>query len=292
MITFCRLGELGRLGNQLYQYAALKSLSLKRGYKMKIPNPSDKSWHGQECLLNNFNIESDFLTKKDKTLYVYKESNPFIIDKNFFYMRDSTDLNGFFQSIYYFDEFQEQIKKELTPKKEFIEKASNKIKFYKKKFDCDIVSIHIRRGDNTDNTDSSQVELNNFYCKDGEDKLNQNSEYYKYITEAMKNFQNVKFLIFSGGKRGRNENTSDLEWCKKSFVGDQFLFAEGNTVMEDFSLIASCDGNILSHVSSFGWWAAFLNKNSKLTIAPNKYHPDLPDFTHRYKFYPQHWKLI
>ncbi len=45
MVTFHRLGENGRLGNQLFQYAALKGLATKNGYKMKIPNPQTMSWH-------------------------------------------------------------------------------------------------------------------------------------------------------------------------------------------------------------------------------------------------------
>ena len=32
MITFSQLGKHGRLGNQLFQYAALKGLSVKNGY--------------------------------------------------------------------------------------------------------------------------------------------------------------------------------------------------------------------------------------------------------------------
>jgi D-alanyl-D-alanine carboxypeptidase len=32
MVTFHKLGELGRLGNQLFQYAALKGLASKTGY--------------------------------------------------------------------------------------------------------------------------------------------------------------------------------------------------------------------------------------------------------------------
>ena len=39
MITFYELGNNGRLGNQLFQYAALKGLSTKREYDIKIPNP-------------------------------------------------------------------------------------------------------------------------------------------------------------------------------------------------------------------------------------------------------------
>ena len=34
-----KLGELGAMGNQLFQYAALFGISQKKGYEMKIPPP-------------------------------------------------------------------------------------------------------------------------------------------------------------------------------------------------------------------------------------------------------------
>ena len=63
--------------------------------------------------------------------------------------------------------------------------------------------------------------------------------------------------------------------------------------MEDFCLIMSCDYNIISHVSSFGRWAAYLNPNeNKKVIAPIKYHPDNLDIDYREGFYPEDWILV
>jgi hypothetical protein len=53
MITNIHLGVDGRLGNQLFQYAALKSLSLHTGNECVLPNLTDRLWHGQSCLLDN-----------------------------------------------------------------------------------------------------------------------------------------------------------------------------------------------------------------------------------------------
>ena len=38
MITNFALGRDGRLGNQLFQYAALRALSLEHGYEIVVPN--------------------------------------------------------------------------------------------------------------------------------------------------------------------------------------------------------------------------------------------------------------
>ena len=100
-------------------------------------------------------------------------------------------------------------------------------------------------------------------------------------------------MVFSGGKRGANNNSEDIDWCKSFFKGSNFFFSENNSVVEDLSGIILCDHNIISHVSSFGWWGAYLNMNrNKIVIAPKNYHPDIPHYTHRYKFYPEDWKLI
>jgi len=49
MITFHELGRAGRLGNQLYQYALLKGVSVKTGHPIHLPDLSKRVWHGQQC---------------------------------------------------------------------------------------------------------------------------------------------------------------------------------------------------------------------------------------------------
>ena len=104
MVTFHKLGELGRLGNQLFQYAALKGLASKNGYTAKIPNPNTMEWQGQRCLLDKFNLDCEYLTDDDKKSikHIYNELNWQTQDKNFFTLPDNTTLEGFFQSIFYF----------------------------------------------------------------------------------------------------------------------------------------------------------------------------------------------
>lgn len=295
MITFYQLGELGRLGNQLFQYAALRALSLERGYEVKIPDPQSRAWHGQVCLLGDLSVEAKILTSEDITTFKhqYEEQNYMQYDSWFYEIPDDTNISGFFQSTFYFKGHEEQIKKELTPKKEFMDAAREEINRLKKLHPgYKIVSLHLRRGDNTDNTDVEQVEVNNSY---GGESLKEDSLYYKYYKKATQQLsgEKVKYLIFTGGKRGDGDNSNDIEWCKRNFVGDQFIFSEGRGTIEDFSLIISCDYNIISHVSSFGWWAAYLNPNKdKKVIAPMCYHPDRLDMTYRPGFYPTDWRLV
>jgi hypothetical protein len=296
MITFTQLGSLGRLGNQLFQYAALKSLALTRGYEIKIPNPETKHWHGQECLLGQLSLECDYLQTQDLDglKYIYNESNPMEVDQAFYEVPDNTNLAGFFQSMFYFKDHSSQIKKELTPNQEIMELAREKISRCKKEHPGhEIISLHLRRGDNTDWTNPNSA-LSLVYGNDG--SLQPYSFYGQYLNAAKNEFKNhkCKFLVFSGGSRKPgNSNLTDLEWCRENFIGDEYLFSEGNNTLTDFSMIMNCDHNIISHISSFGWWAAYLNTNSdSQVVAPIHYHPDMPQYTHREMFYPNSWRLV
>ena len=284
MITFHKLGELGRLGNQLFQYAALKGLASKNGYTAKIPNPQTMSWHGQVSLLDKFNIECEYATQEDmNTLQnLYEEPTWEKYDDNFFNIPDNTSLEGFFQSTFYFEHIESQIKKELTPKDEYLNNGKDYIQSLKDTHNCEIVSVHVRRGDNMTNGQTELIEA-----------FNPGGLYEQYFIKAKKVFEgkNVKFLVFTGGQRFNEDNSTDVEWCKNFFKGDEFLFSEGRPQIDDFCRIMLCDHNILSHASSFGWWAAYVNPNpNKIVVAPEYYSPDSPTLK-RDKFYSKEYIL-
>jgi hypothetical protein len=107
----------------------------------------------------------------------------------------------------------------------------------------DITSIHCRR---TDYLKFSQYH----------NVLDMN-----YYNQAIKLCPSNKYMIFS----------DDINWCKNNFKGDQFIFSEGKSEVDDLSLMISCKNNIIAN-SSFSWWGAFLNPNVlKKIIAPQKW---------------------
>ena len=290
MISFENLGTMGRLGNQLFQYAALFSLAKTRGYEFCIRNSKDQVHHGQTCHLDKFNITA----KIDDSFipnYRYHEPTPWRYDDKFFYIPDGTDICGFFQSTWYFGNNTEDIKKELTPKSEYLDSAVEGIKKIKQdNGGCELVSLHLRRGDNTDKTDNETAKQDSYGRGEG---LDPDSFSGRYLNNALSYFKDrkVKFLIFTGGARNGN-NESDLEWCKRNFTDSHFLVAGSNNEISDFCSIMSCDHNIISPISSFGWWAAYLNKHKdKKVVAPINYHPGL-DIMHRPMFYPKEFILI
>lgn len=272
MITFYELGKYGRLGNQLFQYAALKSIGLKNNYEVKIPDFSDSVWHGQECLLKNFNLESGVLLEEDlKTLkQAYSEENADIFNPDLFNIPDNTNLRGFFQSIHYFSEFEDQIKKELTPKKEFVDKARSFLEPLREGGEYELVSIHIRRGDMV----THMHELSPDLVFSREDIFDNNTIFGNYLRKAVGVFDDkkVKYIVFAGGRRD-GDDTDDINFVKNCFSGDEYIISESNDPMFDFTAMMHCDHNITCHQSTFGWWAAHLNPNKeKIVTSPRNYY--------------------
>lgn len=282
MIFFKRLGSYGRLGNQLFQYAALRGLCLKNVYESVIPDISNKAWHGQRCLLNEFNITARAYNG-EPIKGKYTERTWRSVDKNFFNIPDGFVLEGFFQSIYYFEEHQNIIKEELTPKDVHIQK--NKEFIDSIRGDGEVVSVHVRRGDNMTEPRSTPM-YGGIY--------NEGGVYFTYFLKAKEVFKdmNVKFLVFTGGSRADEDNSEDMEWCRSVFKGDEYVFSDGVGQIDDLTRIMLCDHNIMSHISSFGWWGAYLNRNpNKIVVAPRYYHPEEQKLV-RYKFYPEEYILI
>lgn len=283
MITFSKLGEYGRLGNQLFQYSILYSVAIENNYHYMIPDITKKKWHGQNCLLDNFNISAKKYKKNttNKT-YIEKSENRLKYDEKIFNISDNTDIFGYFQHFLYVKKHAHELIKELTPNNYFININREKLNKIKEKYkNYNIISLHIRRGD---------IDLNIFGRSN---KLEKNSLWYQYLIKAKNIFKKnkVKFLIFTGGDRNNNTN-NDYNWCLNNLIGEEYIHInDDNTVMNDFTLMYLCDGNILSPTSSLSWWVGFLNyNNNKKIIAPIKYlnlKKKLDD-----KFYPDNFFLV
>lgn len=117
----------------------------------------------------------------------------------------------------------------------------------------DMVSLHVRRGDYVNNP---------FYVDLTE------TDYYE---KAMEYFPNAKFLVFCADRQEGSNDESDMEWCKRKFVGPQFEFWQGKDEVEDWNMMASCKAHIIAN-SSFSWMAAYIGGGE--TVAPSKWFSD------------------
>ncbi|OUU22280.1 MAG: hypothetical protein CBC13_07860 [Planctomycetia bacterium TMED53] len=237
------LGNHGRLGNQMFQYAALRGLAHRHGYEYCLP-PRDVVATKDENVLNSdvtlfecFDIPEAprLLTNFDKV-----EENSFGLDRSLWEScPDDISLFGFFQTEKYFKHIEIEIREAFG----FVEeiKAESASQFEARFDKQEAISVHVRRGD--------YLNLSKHYPS-------QTKEYYvEGLTELP---EDLPVLIFSDG----------IDWCKEQehFQGDRFHFSEGNGTGVDLCLQSMCSYHIIAN-SSFSWWGSWL-ANSKKTIAP------------------------
>jgi hypothetical protein len=264
MITHKSIGYSGRLGNQMFQYAALKSLSLKTGYEFYLPNNTSVKQDGCFDFTNNkwisykldlldcFNLKCKFSNEIQPNIY---QENSFNFEPEIFNIKNNTSIEGYFQSYKYFDEYRDEILKEFAFVSSILNKCKQEISKYHNP-----VSIHVRRGD--------YVNHPNYWVITPE-----------YIQGALEYFNDDEyiFLIFS----------DDIEWCKQIFP-EGVIFIEGNQ-FEDLCLMSLCKHNVICN-STFSWWGAYLNQNpNKKIIASSKWFIEPKDMN---DLYLNNWTII
>jgi hypothetical protein len=266
MLTHKSIGYSGRLGNQMFQYAALKALSLETGFKCFLPNHLAIKPDGAFDLTNNKWLEYklDLLECfqittpiQENTLTKTYQEKGFTFDPGISLVDGNTAIEGYFQSYKYFEAFAKDIKKEFTFRPNILEKCKNIILKY-----TNPVSIHIRRGDYVNHPAYWTVTP-------------------EYIINALQAFNpgaKATYLVFS----------DDIEWCKEIF-GEDFIFVEGNNQYEDLCLMSLCKHNIIAN-SSYSWWGAWLNSNkNKKVVAPSQWFTDGKSLE---DLYPKDWIII
>jgi hypothetical protein len=282
MIYFRSIGYMGRLGNQMFQFSSAIGIAKERGFGIGIPieNCTREIGNGPidletgfpmnvKCdLLDCFNIPSKYLIpfSEIKPRYIYYE-NDFKFNPQVLTLNPNTDLSGYFQSEKYFKKYREEILNIFTFKERYEEESRNFIleKIHPVSSGRNIVSLHVRRGDYTLYPNHHPV------CSD---------EYYQ---SAIRRFdlRNSIFLVFS----------DDIEWCKKKFEGDNFIFSDTNNPYVDLAIMSMCDHHIIAN-SSFSWWGAWLNKSEdKRVIAPSRWlGPAIDKDTS--EIYCEGWEII
>lgn len=80
--------------------------------------------------------------------------------------------------------------------------------------------------------------------------------------------------------------SDDMNWVRDNFKGDNIWYSPFNEI-GDLQLMILSDNNIIAN-SSFSWWGAYLNKNTKKNISPKIWFgPDGPKEIQ--DIIPEHW---
>ena len=237
MIGFNALGQLGRLGNQMFQFAALKGIARHHGYQFCFPPSQNKNeWTDHQLLIpfklgstNELNIQYiDF----DRPTY---QEKGFGFDQDLFdKCPDWVTIQGFFQTEKYFKHIKQELKLDFTFKDDIQNPCVDMISQLDNP-----VALHIRRTDYITNPNHTCLGLD-------------------YYERALNIFPNQTVLIFS----------DDPQWCQnqKLFEDNRFMISDNDDQYIDMCLMTMCKGHIIAN-SSFSWWGAWLS-NSERVIAP------------------------
>lgn len=260
MLAFNQIGNLGRLGNQMFEYAALRGIAARHGFEWCIPPYNSNS-------IENYSLHFCFKMEdvKDENLitpqYGYVQERFFHYDEELVEKcPDNVSLHGFFQSEKYFKHIEDVIRKEYTFHDEHLEPCKEMMKSLEGQ---EPIMLHVRRGD------PNLVDPRGFkwsYTQCGDQHPVQPLEYYERALAEFDDGQPV--IVFSDSP----------EWVEEQefFSGDRFMvskpsdkYADGSyTPYADLCLMSLCSHAIIAN-SSLSWWGAWLISNpNKKVIAP------------------------
>jgi hypothetical protein len=263
---------MGGLGNQMFQYAAVRALSLKRKTPFAVDFDDPYKYAIRNFGLDVFELNyqtptsSQLFKAKPKTkvlrrlykwtgnnpdAYLYTEQKDFQYQPEFFTCPDGAYISGFWQSEKYFSDYADVIRKDFT----FAEPASGQnLTWLEQIKSYNSISVHIRRGDYV-----SVEKINQIH---GTCDL----DYYeRAIALIASKTEEPVFFFFS----------DDIEWVKANLTTNYPVHYidnnTGETAHQDMRLMSNCKHHIIAN-SSFSWWGAWLNPDpGKVVIAPKRW---------------------
>ena len=253
----------GGLGNQLFQYAVGRAVALHHKSPLKLDLTIFKTYELHEYLLDQFAIQADMATENEiselkggnnllfsalrkarvvKRKSYFKEKRSSYFDASVF-KNDDVYFDGYWQNELYFSGIRELLLQELVSISSISDAGCGYLECINK---SNSISLHVRRG--------NYLNLKNVNVLDVE-------YYMKAVDYLRTGIENPTFFIFS----------DDLEWCKKSlgFLNNCIFVDRTKTEIDDLKLMSFCQHNIIAN-SSFSWWGAWLNQNSKKTVIAPK----------------------
>ncbi len=266
----------GGLGNQMFQYAIGRSISLENNTDLNLNTRELYFDQFREFSLDVFDIPKIILERKQSISFSLIDNLIFKLSK-FLYERKISltgkifertefkfsselmniqqgSLYGYWQSYRYFEKIRNILLKDFTLLHGLDSKNSELLTNIK---NTNSVSIHIRRGDYLNYDVYSTIGI----------------EYYNSAVLLMeKKIERPYFYIFS----------DDIEWASSNLEISNAIFVDINSSKNaylDLELMKNCKHNIIAN-SSFSWWGAWLNENkSKEVIAPKKWIKGVSDFS-------------
>lgn len=289
---------LGRLGNQLFIYAAMRSLSLEMGVPFVLTEEHMSRFHTKNCMdcfiltrnasfskIPNLSLRQQLgklfyqlmIRKKDINKVADMErkcQRMFLLFNSFFcqegYMRPIVGnihnlyAFGYFQSPLYFVKHEEVIKRELQFKPEAILRVRDcGMKIRNQKSVC----LHIRRGD---------------YLNDPVFNVCDTDYYYRAIDKMRFLVPDAHYYVFS-------DNIEEVKGLFAKFSDLHFTYIEAKYTDQESLFLGSCCRHFIISNSTFSWWMQYLSDNkSKIVLAPNKWY----NTNNPCDIYQDNWLLV
>ncbi len=283
----------GGLGNQMFQYAAAKALSLHHNVELKIDDsqfrrttiselevpriselanfPAITDRYIDQDELAKFQNQHKWLKKvlpRNRQL-IYRERF-YHFDPKFFKCNKNILLKGAWQSPKYFAGYEDVVRQTYAlniGKMTSVELFKDQLKSQQS------VAVHIRRND--------YLRLPIILEWHGVMSANY---YREALNRLSSSIADLKIYYF----------TDDPIWVKQELVpvfgGELVSSAISQTHLEDFYLMSHCRHNIIAN-SSFSWWSAWMNSNpGKIVIGPSNWFDHGPKDTQ--DLFPKSWIRI
>ena len=240
----------GGLGNQMWQYAYGRALSVKLGTELKLDFRN--YFPGKKLFaLQYYDIHAGFLTDADKARLRTIVQDKGVPSMEQPFAEDNLYLVGNWQNPRYLKIAEKQIRNELQLRVYI--RDESKLWLKKIKETPQSVSVHIRRGDYLgEKWRGTFVDLLPNY-------------YYEAAEQLQKKYEKIELFIFS----------NDVAWCHQHLhFKSPCHYVDCNDEVhgfEDLYLMSQCRHHIIAN-STFSWWGAWLGQNDdKCVIAPDKY---------------------
>lgn len=268
---------IGGLGNQMFQYAAGRALSLKRGDSLRL-DVSDFVGYGLHQgfeLQRVFGGVTEIASEADVRSVLGWQSSVavrrilsrprmswirhkhFVVEPHFQYWAEINNvpsccyLQGYWQSEKYFLDAAAEVRQDFTFRPALTPQNAHLCEQIRQ---VNAVSLHVRRGDYANNP---QTTATHGMCS---------LDYYRQaIQHVSERVSQPHFFVFS----------DDMAWVKSnleiSFPCHYVDHNQGAESYNDMRLMSLCQHHIIAN-SSFSWWGAWLNPRvDKIVIAPKQW---------------------
>ena len=219
---------IGRLGNNMWQYAVCRTIAEDKNYEFHIP----RSFSGSELFDCSLGVDLDLTNQNFIDGYMHNSFMAQFYNPHILEIPDFTKLVGFFQCERYIEKNKSNIQGWFSLKN------PNHSLLHELNLNEEVCIINFRGGDYKEIPD---VYLDINYWKNS-------------IAEIKKLNPNIEFIVV----------TDDIKEAQRFFPE---LPAYHFNVADDFLLISHAKYLIVAN-STFSWWGAWLNMGCKMVIAP------------------------